>query len=98
MNIRDSFINEPMGRFVDLVNENRDPSKRQLLAHVLSMFREARPSVTRSSDKQTIDTFFKWYKERFEKEYIAQVQPHLDFLVKNMYVYLHFVVKDSYLI
>ena len=95
MNIRDSFINEPMGRFVDLVNENRDPSKRRLLTRVLSVFRDARLSVTRPSGKETIESFFKWYQERFEKEFDEQVQPHLDFIVKNMYVYLHFVLKDS---
>ena len=90
--IRATFINEPVGRFVDLADENQMPQNRRLLVRTLGLFRERHGTmlVRSSSDQHTIESFFKWYAQRFEKEFQEEVLPRLDYLVNNLYIYLHF--------
>ena len=85
------FINAPMGKFVDLMYENRNPQKRQLLIRTISRYKDH----FASSDIPSVEAFFEWYARRFEKEFNEEVRPHLEYLMKNMCVYFHFLPKDT---
>lgn len=88
-----TFLNESMGRFIDLMYENRIPENRKLLVRTIGLFKEH--SVLGQSHQETIEAFFKWYTRRFEKEFVEEVQPRLDYLTKNLHIYLHFSPKES---
>ena len=90
-----TFLNESMGRFIDLIYENRIPENRQLLVRIIHRFKERHAENTKSlSHSHVIESFFKWYAHRFEKEFAEEVQPRLDYLTKNLHIYLHFSPKE----
>ena len=86
-----SFINEPMGKYVDLIHANRIPHNRWLLIRTLRRFKDHYAP----SNEQTVEAFFAWYARRFEKEFNEEVRPNLEYLMNNMCIYLHFSLKEN---